>query len=449
MYRRNSIFVLMLCMNLCITATPPLAYVVSQGTGELVVINTQTNEIIEAIPVLYANFLTAIAITPNNQFAYIINAGGTPELIVMNITNNSYVTSIGVSGPSPEALAITPDGKYVLVINFSNSGANFVDVIATATNTKVFSQVVGTHGGSPLATPLNIAISPDGNNAYIGDNASAQLRSYDLTSLPTFPLPVQWSPLVGSTDGNNAAVVTSDSNTVYVVNQNTADIYVITNLQGTPSVSAGTSVQGAGPVYIILTPDNQTAYVVNQTGSVSIMDLTTPLPTFVTNIPTGGLLAQYAAITPDGLFVYVTDEDGNNVTVISTASRTLLTTIDFSAYSQPLGIAIVPGTPSPPPVPTLASPTNVGGTLTCNVFLTQTDLINKITWSAPTSGETPVAYSIYRDSLLTQLITSVPETGPLLFYDHNRKPCTTYTYYIVSVDAYGNMSLPTAVTITA
>jgi hypothetical protein len=82
------------------------------------------------------------------------------------------------------------------------------------------------------------------------------------------------------------------------------------------------------------------------------------------------------------------------------------------------------------------------------VFLLQTDYINNITWTAPTTGTTPAAYAIYRDATLTQLVSIVPANGPLQYYDHDRNPNVTYTYYIVSVDANGNQSAPVSVTVT-
>jgi Beta-1,3-glucanase/Bacterial Ig-like domain (group 3) len=84
-----------------------------------------------------------------------------------------------------------------------------------------------------------------------------------------------------------------------------------------------------------------------------------------------------------------------------------------------------------------------------NRFATQSDLINIITWQAPTSGTTPVLYRIYRDPQLTQLIGTVPASSVcnnmFKFEDHNRKKGRTYTYFIVSVDAFGAVSTPAEV----
>ena len=103
----------------------------------------------------------------------------------------------------------------------------------------------------------------------------------------------------------------------------------------------------------------------------------------------------------------------------------------------------------PPPV-AIYPPDSVQGCKTQNVFLLQTDFINNITWTEPSYGDAPIAYNIYRDPALTELVATVPATAtsPLQYYDHNRQPNITYSYYIVSVDAYGNMSAVNSVTVT-
>ena len=59
----------------------------------------------------------------------------------------------------------------------------------------------------------------------------------------------------------------------------------------------------------------------------------------------------------------------------------------------------------------------------------------------------PVAYKVYRTNLNT-LIGIVGAGKALNFEDHIRSKNVTYTYYIVSVDAQNNNSLPASITIT-
>ena len=85
-----------------------------------------------------------------------------------------------------------------------------------------------------------------------------------------------------------------------------------------------------------------------------------------------------------------------------------------------------------------------------NRFATQTDLINVVTWIAPTTGEVPVRYRIYRNPDLTQLAGKVSGDsgvkGLFTFRDENMEEGKEYSYYVVSVDVFGNISHPAEVT---
>lgn len=90
------------------------------------------------------------------------------------------------------------------------------------------------------------------------------------------------------------------------------------------------------------------------------------------------------------------------------------------------------------------SPTNLKGAQQVNRFFSQSDYMNVLTWNAPSLGDNPVSYSIYRNAALTDL---AGVTQQLQFVDHNRKPGVQYSYYVVSVGASGNMSAPAMITV--
>ncbi len=96
-----------------------------------------------------------------------------------------------------------------------------------------------------------------------------------------------------------------------------------------------------------------------------------------------------------------------------------------------------------PPSP----PTDAKGFQKSCRYPTQTDLINVIKWRPPSNGELPVAYRIYTDAALTDLVATIPASGDLKFEDHNRKKKKNYTYFIVSVSAVGTISSSVSVTI--
>ena len=119
------------------------------------------------------------------------------------------------------------------------------------------------------------------------------------------------------------------------------------------------------------------------------------------------------AISPNGEFAYVSNYTANSVDVIALQT--------FNIVAQ--------------------------GCQMQDRFLTYVDLINKLTWTV--SGTSlPVSYAIYRDAQLTDLAGTLSANEPFVFFDHNRVPNVTYTYYIVGTNAVGTSSIPIAVTVT-
>ena len=80
------------------------------------------------------------------------------------------------------------------------------------------------------------------------------------------------------------------------------------------------------------------AYVTNEhSNNVSVIDTATN--TLVATIPVG-TIPFAVAVTPDGTHVYVANEGSNNVSVIGTATNTVVKTIPVG--KNPVGVAVTP-----------------------------------------------------------------------------------------------------------
>lgn len=147
------------------------------GTGTMSIIQTSNNTVVGTIPGFSGPF--AIAITPNGKFAYITNFGSNnfspvgTTVSVVNLKTNQVVATIHL-GIQPSGIAITPDGRFAYVSNYNTIylGPNFTDltpgigrinIIDICTN-KVLPQVIIVG-----ASPANVAISPDGQRAYVSN----------------------------------------------------------------------------------------------------------------------------------------------------------------------------------------------------------------------------------------------------------------------------------------
>ncbi len=408
-------------------------------------------EIVETIPV--GALPTAIAITPNGQFAYVINKeAGTSSVIVrfINTATNAVgtitVPLIGsIPQPALSALAITPDGQSVYVTIASNSGtpaSDQVSIINTATNT-----VSASFSSTGTVIFEGVAINPSDLFAWITDNETNVVDVYDTTNTLVATIPVGIGPV-------GIAITPVTGQFAYVANSGSSNVSVI----NTTTEAVTTIPVGSEPMAVAITPDGLFVYVTNFGGnSVSVIDAATN--TVVATIPVG-VNPIGVTVTPDGQFAYVTNFGDNTVSIINTTTNAVVATV--TGIPTPRGVAITPngqfayvasqssstvyvlGCPATP----VNGPTNVQGCRFANIFLTQTDFINKITWSSPATN-IPVSYIIFRDAALTQVAATIPATEPLQFFDHNRHPFVIDTYYIVGVGASGSQSAAQAVTVNS
>lgn len=133
-----------------------------------------------------------------------------------------------------------------------------------------------------------------------------------------------------SPDGQKAFVANYGSGTVSVIDM------------ATPTATPGTINVGSNPRNIAFTPSGAKAYVTNfGSNSVSVIDV--PTNTVSSTITVGASPAGIA-ISPNGTKAYVTNFSDGTVSVITIATDTVDTSevYTFPAGAQPIGIAISP-----------------------------------------------------------------------------------------------------------
>jgi DNA-binding beta-propeller fold protein YncE len=448
-----------------------------------------TKKIIISLVMLFP--LTAHAL----PFAYL--AQGINEVDVIDVATNSLLTSIAIPALSPAldsnptCIAIAPNGKTVCVANANSISASSVNAIsisvidATLAVPALLVPSIPVTSFSNTSFPRDIAYTTDSNSVYITGGDGNVYSVTDITSSQTvatatsaipFPAPIA----IGNTPNGQTAYIGSG--------EAGHGVYYMPVPANNPTPIPATVDPNIGIRAIAIAPDGLTAYAValnvnTNAGILYVIDTASNIVTDSLTIATPISFPTGIVISPDGNYLYITDNSKADIIVIPTNNLSNITTFtsadpialaitpdskelyvtntsaEVSPYRVPAG---TPVTPSPiltpasaspfsivisPPNP-LSPPSSVSGCKTKNVFLLQTDYINNITWTAPATGTTPAAYAIYRDATLTQLVAIVPASGPLQYYDHDRNPNVTYTYYIVSVDASGNQSTANSVTVT-
>lgn len=126
-----------------------------------------------------------------------------------------------------------------------------------------------------------------------------------------------------------------------------------------------------------------------------------------------------------------------NLSVNANEGATVVWTLNNTESSNQTVQAVYLSNQIPPQVTTFS------GSQVKNKYLTQTNLVNVLTWTAPISPLIANFY-LFRDGVK---IATIPATGPFTYEDSNRKPNVIYTYQLTTVSAQGIQSSPISVNV--
>ena len=225
---------------------------------------------------------TAIVVDPSKSFAYVAEAAPTNQIESYSIDKNGALTVI--SGPTPVgnnpvALAIDSGGKFLFVANQVSNSISVFSIGTDASLTEV--------GSSPISVtdPVALAIPSSGDFLYVADQLNSVVHIFSFDSSGNL------SPL------------------------------------GTPVVLA----LGISPTAIAINPNGTFLYVTNaQTNNISAFAIATGGATFAGDLvpisgspfPAGGFKPVSAAIDPSGQYMYVVDQNSNQISGFRIAATT-------------------------------------------------------------------------------------------------------------------------------
>jgi len=290
------------------------------------------------LPAKQASTIVAIA----SHDLYVTNGGngnqnGAGGLSAYSLRNGKPTALSGAasatgSAGGPWDVAISPDGKYLYVTNErSRDGTGGLSAYSLANGEPTALP------GSPYATgsagaPSGLAISPDGKYLYVANRGSGNgvggLSVYSISN--GVPAPLSGSPFAtGSAGGPWNVAISPDGKYLYVTNDGSGNgvggLSAYSLSDGVPTPLPGspyaTGTVG-GPLDVAISPDGQYLYVTNDgngnlkgAGGLSVYWLQDGVPIEFSNSayatgPRGSPLDM--AISPDGRYLYVTNNGSSN-----------------------------------------------------------------------------------------------------------------------------------------
>ena len=307
------------------------AYISNSGSNSVSVVDTKANTVVGS-PILVGSQPAGVAVTPDGRYAYVTNNGGDAISVIDTATNTVLASPIPLE--SPAGIAVTPDSKYAYVTNSNLQGfiGNSVSVINTATNTVLGSPIVVGNGA------LGVAVTPDGKYAYVANDHddTVSVINTATNTVVGLPIPVGSEPV--------GVAVTPNGQYVFVTNNHDFTVSVINT--ATQSVVGPPIGVGNDPAGVVITPDGRFAYVANNgsgafnSNTVSVIEVATNA---VVGLVTVGNKPLGIAVTPDGKYVYVANSDDGTVSVISTATNTVVgSPIVVESFPIALGFFVGP-----------------------------------------------------------------------------------------------------------
>jgi len=131
------------------------------------IISTATNTITGAIPVRNGYGYAPLAISADGKYlCTVTNIAGDDTVSIISTAANTVVGSPIVVGATPLALAVSPDGAYVYT---ADTGSDTVSVISTATGTVIATIQVA-------SGPDSIAVNPVTGHVYVAHSQSGTVE---------------------------------------------------------------------------------------------------------------------------------------------------------------------------------------------------------------------------------------------------------------------------------
>jgi len=268
--------------------------------------------------------LTCTASSATAQFTAFTANSCSSDVSIIDVAARTVTATVAVDG-RPKGVAVTPDGEFAYVVD---AGADQVWVI-DAKKLKIAKTIrLGDYAGEHNLQ--SIAMSPDGAFAYVPRADAKTLAVIDTKTrrvAATIPLG----------DVPEGLVIDSTGAFAYVgIGAQWVAVVDLASRQVVARVDLGFSK--LGPTDLAVLPGGEIVYVATQDWYVKALDPQTN--TLLTTLTTASGDVFGLAVTPDGSRLYATEFFAPAVLVVDTDTNLLVTSIPLT--SRPRDIAITP-----------------------------------------------------------------------------------------------------------
>lgn len=338
-------------------------YVANQGSDEISVLDLDALVTFRLVEVGVSANLEGphniwIESAPAKRYWYVtlINSG----VLEQYDTATDELRARATIGASPANGVTSPDGETVYVTRWENSADRIgkVMVVDAASMTVIDTIDVGWR-------PHGIAISPDGTRLYTTNYNSDDISVVDLTlpepaEIARIPVAADVDPLNPAQYQPNEAILSADGTQLYVALFVRPEMRVIDVGPGADTLRTAVATAGTGFLEDLRPPDGAELYVADWGkpggGAGTTVSVVNTATLATTTIQDENFSRPHGvAFSPDGDYAFVTNEnvDGTapphhpteaggpsgNITVIDTATRTVVKVIELEAQSA--GIAVL------------------------------------------------------------------------------------------------------------
>ena len=386
-------------------------------------------------------------------------SGFSPGNYTVIASLNGY--QIGIAGASVLAHSTT-------IVNFSlsaNPGTVEGTVIDSVTMNPIAGAIIQVRSGPVLiATALT---DPNGNysipnlepNTYSviagASGYQVQVKSITVFSSQATTADFALNPNPGTISGTVTDAITTNPIPGASVN-----VYQGTNLVGfsQTDVNGNYTIANLAPgnYFVVASADG---YQTKFSANVVVASMTTTvdfaldaspgaIAGTITETCAGNPLSGALIVVTDGSVIVgfdVTDASGDYlVSGLAPGSYTVAVAKKNFLFGSSMAVVVSSATTTVDLslTPQALSPATITGTVKNNKFLSQTDRIHALSWSA-SPGLCVIGYNVFRNGVL---IAFVPSAGKLQYLDHDRGNKTD-VYSIQTVNSFGLVSTPVIITV--